>query len=45
MNNLDDLLSTIDFDAIADFDDKLKECEFFFNALSIEKNRVFVFSG
>ena len=39
MNNLDHLLSTIDFNAIPEFDDKLKECEFFFNALSKEKNR------
>ncbi|GAB4058320.1 hypothetical protein [Uliginosibacterium sediminicola] len=36
---LDDWLDRWDFQAVADFDDKLKECEFFFDLISSETNR------
>ena len=34
-----DLLDELDFEAIPDLDDKVRECEFFFKALSEEKDR------
>lgn len=37
--DFDDWLSRCDIGAVPDFDDKLRECEFFFDALSAETNR------
>lgn len=37
--DLNDWLSRLDLDAVPDIDDKVRECEFFFDALSIETNR------